>query len=300
MLISANTGIAVFANNDRSAHAFTCDETIRVIAQAGFDGVDLGFVSYGRPGMPMAIPEWRDWVAQRKAVADECGIQVNLGHAHYYSPVDAASYTQEDWERVTGMVMRDIEAAGICKAPWIVVHPDTHLKDGNYSRKESLRKEYERFSRLGEHAAKFGVGLAIENMPEASQRRRFCGSHEDLLELLDLLGDDERFGVCWDTGHANLNTIDQGKALMEIGSRLRALHINDNMGKKDDHVLPFLGNVNWQPIMQALHDIDYQGAFNYEIHGYSDGFPKEYMVQAVRFAYETAVFMLTMAKDNTK
>lgn len=297
MLISANTGIAIAANN-QPGHYFTCDETIRIIAQAGFDGVDLGFVSYGRPGMPMAIPEWRDWVAERKACADACGIQVNLGHAHYYSSVEAYSYTEEDWARVTGMVMRDIEAAGICHAPWIVVHPDSHLKDGNYSRKESLRKEYERFCRLGDHAAKFNVGLAIENMPEASQRRRFGGSQEDLLELLDRLNDDERFGICWDTGHANLNNIDQGAALMEIGSRLRALHINDNHGKKDDHELPFVGNIDWMPIMQALHDIHYQGAFNYEIHRFTDGFPPEFMVPAVRFALETAKYMLTMAKDD--
>lgn len=296
MLISANTGIAIAANN-MPGHSFSCDETIKIIADAGFDGVDMGFVSYGRPGMPMAIPEWRDWVAERKAFANSCGIATNLGHAHYYSAVDSYSYTQEDWDRVTGMIMRDIEAAGICGAPWIVIHPDTHLKDGNYNREVSLQKEYERFSRLGELASKFNVGLAIENMVGNAGRLRFAAGPEDLIELVDRLGDPDRFGICWDTGHANLNNINQPEAIRAIGSRLRALHINDNHGQKDDHELPFVGNISWQPIMQALHDIDYQGDFNYEIHRFTDGFPKEYMVSAVRFARETAQFMLTMAKD---
>ena len=138
------------------------------------------------------------------------------------------------------------------------------------------------------------MGIAIENMIAGSSAGRFGCTHEDLLELLDRLGDDERFGVCWDTGHANLNQNDQPSAIRALGSRLRCLHVNDNHGKTDDHTLPFLGTVQWQGIMQALKDIGYSGDFTYEIHRFTEGFTPAFYPRALTFARETAEHLLTL------
>ena len=36
------------------------------------------------------------------------------------------------------------------------------------------------------------------------------------------------------------------------------------MKAKDDHLLPFWGNVNWRDAMQGLRDSGFSGCFNYE------------------------------------
>ena len=297
MLISTNSGICSQVLR-RPGLYYTFEQTLREIAQAGFPAVDFGFVTQGRAGMPMdlANPNWRDWVRQQKELADSLGLVTCLGHAHYYSRDDSYRFTPEEREHAQAMIRRDIEAAGMCSIPWLVVHPDSYREEGNYSHRKSLAMERERFLRFGELAAKWNVGLAIENMVDNSGIRRFAGSHEDLLELMELLGDRERFGICWDTGHANLGGIDQGSAIRAMGGWLRALHINDNLGTRDDHLLPFLGTVDWQSVMQALHDIGYQGDFNYEIHGFTKGCTPENHPLAVKYALETAQYMIQMAK----
>ncbi len=294
MIISTSTGICTSVLH-RSEKHFTCEEALTLISEAGFAGVDFCFVAYGRPGMPMSGKNWRTWVCQQKELAEKLGLVTNQGHAHYYSAVDSYRYTSEDWRDAQALICRDIEAAGICSIPWLVIHPDSHLKDGNYSRSLSMQKEYERFSRLGELAAKWNVGIAIENMIAGSSAGRFGCTHEDLQDLLDLLKDDERFGVCWDTGHANLNGSDQPAAIRAMGKRLRCLHINDNYCRgSDDHTLPLLGTVSWEPIMKALQESGYSGDFTYEIHRFTEGFTPQFYPRALCFARETAEYLLTM------
>lgn len=44
------------------------------------------------------------------------------------------------------------------------------------------------------------------------------------------------------------------------GDKLIALHLHDNNGQEDAHVLPFTGNVNWNRIASKLEKINYTGA----------------------------------------
>ncbi len=288
MLISTTTGICSKVLRQPEMY-YTCEQSLTAIAEAGYQGVDMCFVAYGREGQPMARPDWRDWVKKQRDLALSLGLVINQGHAHYYK------YNPADFEENEAKVVRDIEAAGICHVPWLVVHPNSYQDGGWFSRKLSLQKERERMMRLGELASKYGVGLAIENMIDNKPLRRFAGSWEDLMELLDLLGDDELFGICWDTGHANLCQIDQPEAIRRMGPRLRALHVNDNFGQKDDHTIPFCGNVQWEPIMKALKESGYSGDFTYETHHFTDGFDPGFHHQAMRFARELAEYLLTLA-----
>lgn len=57
----------------------------------------------------------------------------------------------------------------------------------------------------------------------------------------------------------------QSEALVCVGSRLRMLHVNDNLAKGDNHLPPFLGTVNWQDMMRGLSSVGFDGYFNYEI-----------------------------------
>ena len=143
---------------------YSCEQAIESIAKAGFDAIDLCFVAYGRKGLPMDAPDWRDWVKRQKENCDKHNLPVTQAHAHYYSVAESMKFTALDWEDNIGRIKRDIEAAGMCQVPWLVIHPDSVNDEAGYSRKKSLASETERFKRFGELAAKYGTGIAIENM----------------------------------------------------------------------------------------------------------------------------------------
>jgi sugar phosphate isomerase/epimerase len=102
------------------------------------------------------------------------------------------------------------------------------------------------------------IAIAIEN----------CGENIDqLLSIVDG-ADSDSLGVCLDTGHLNLIKGDQGEFIHKCDSKLLALHIADNLGINDDHILPYsAGTVDWDDVINALHDINYNGLFNFEVPG---------------------------------
>jgi multiple sugar transport system permease protein len=109
----------------------------------------------------MDAPDWRDWVKRQKENCDKHNLPVTQAHAHYYSVAESMKFTALDWEDNIGRIKRDIEAAGMCQVPWLVIHPDSVNDEAGYSRKKSLASETERFKRFGELAAKYGTGIAI-------------------------------------------------------------------------------------------------------------------------------------------
>ena len=86
-----------------------------------------------------------------------------------------------------------------------------------------------------------------------------------LVDLVDALNH-PLIGACWDSGHAEIQHLDQGSALRALGPRLKATHIQDNDGFADQHLLPYHGHTDWTAVVGALYDIGYQGAFCYEVH----------------------------------
>ena len=77
---------------------YSCEQAIESIAKAGFDAIDLCFVAYGRKGLPMDAPDWRDWVKRQKENCDKHNLPVTQAHAHYYSVAESMKFTALDWE----------------------------------------------------------------------------------------------------------------------------------------------------------------------------------------------------------
>lgn len=88
--------------------------------------------------------------------------------------------------------------------------------------------------------------------------------------LLRIIGDvaSPALGICLDTGHLNLVSGDQLAFIESAGSRLRALHLADNDGTRDQHLIPFgLGTVDWEAVCLGLARVRYGGLLNFEIPG---------------------------------
>lgn len=107
----------------------------------------------------------------------------------------------------------------------------------------------------------------IQDMPITIAMEN-CGEDIDgILAIVDAVNSDS-LGVCLDTGHLNLIKGNQGEFIRKCGSKLLALHIADNLGVNDDHILPYgAGTVDWADVINALNEIEYNGLFNFEVPG---------------------------------
>ena len=111
---------------------------------------------------------------------------------------------------------------------------------------------------VAEYAAPREVSFAIENVP-----RGYTRDPARLVGLMDDLGA-PNVGVVIDTGHRNIGG-DPVEALRTIGKHLITLHLHDNRGAQDEHLLPGRGTVDWTGVVGALDEIEYPGVFMYEL-----------------------------------
>mgnify|MGYP001179119169 CR=1 FL=1 len=290
MKVSTSTSIYEYVRWG-STMFYSLEDSIRACAAAGYEVLDMAFNSYSRKGRALAQPDWEDWLKRHKDIACELGLEWYQGHAHFYDWSTAGPAEREFHEE---MVRRSIIGAGIMGVQWLVIHPGTIYDETWYAYRKSLQANLEAYRRYGELAAKHNVGIAIENMMEAPNRR-YCSSVEELMELHDELND-PILGICWDTGHAHMAEVDQPSALRRVGSRLKALHINDNRGTDDDHLAPYFGSIAWEPILEALREISYSGCFTFEIHNFLHGLPHELHDACLRFTYELGTHMVNKIK----
>jgi len=120
-------------------------------------------------------------------------------------------------------------------------------------------------SALASEARSCGLTLALEVIPNR------LSTPEALVDRLETSSDasddaDEivGHGVCLDVGHAHLmsGAVD---AVETLGGHLVTTHIHDNAGKRDDHLVPFDGTINWSALVMALEKVGYDGVWMFEI-----------------------------------
>lgn len=164
------------------------------------------------------------------------------------------------------------EAIGIRN---MVLHCDVTLPE-EWSFEEKAEKNIERLRIVADYVKDKDVMICLENLG------RFTRSADDLLYIIDRVGSD-RFGICLDTGHLNLTDKDQRSFILKAGKRLHALHIADNEGERDQHLMPFTcGKVDFCEVVRALREVGYDGLFNLEIPG-ERRIPRELLAAKIKY-----------------
>ncbi len=231
----------------------------------GFRYLDLNLYRCVYPGSPILDERWEQWTQQ---VADAAETR-NLRFCQAHGPDGNPFATGDAFDAFLKATLRSIEICGKLGIPAVVMHS----KDiGGYPsrdyREQNLKRNREFFAQLFPTLEKTGVQVLVENScdrhaPTKENSRHFPSTAAELLELADYL-DHPLIHVCWDTGHANVQGVDQYRSIVELGPRLRGLHINDNYGDMDSHVAPFQGTTNLDAVMQGLVDSRYDGYFTFE------------------------------------
>ncbi len=111
------------------------------------------------------------------------------------------------------------------------------------------------------YAKERDIVICYENMP---MTRFSVGSVDDIMRFVREMND-EHFKVCLDTGHVN---VFEGQTLYDavkkIGDDLVVMHVHDNDGKGDRHMLPYFGTADWEGFGKALREIGFEGVLSFE------------------------------------
>lgn len=256
------------------SHYFSLKESIEACKKAGFTHIDLTLHDFAKRDQPLGKDDWKRFVEETGKALEENRITANQSHTIFYLHQD----TEENLAFNAMMVERCIEASHMLSIPVTVMHI-LRVKDiGTDDKKIGMEKNVEYFKPYGDMARKYGVRIAIENGLTG-----FYHSADELMELIGRLNDDA-FGLCWDTGHANITGQDQERAIRLMGKKLLTVHINDNNAQKDQHLLPFFGTVEWKPVMQAIRDIQFKNVLTFESPGSTKRLPPDLRQDMLRLA----------------
>lgn len=241
------------------------EEILGFAAKAGFKEVLIGFGSsdiFLRENYQADVERIKELLAKN-------GLSCKQTHLPAYHLTVSSEITDEQTEL---KIKRCIKASAELGAEWTTYHPRTAVNDG-YNQTKSFEANKAILTDYLEDAEKYGIGIAVENMPlypyTNAYWRFFGGGWEELCELCDSLKSD-KIGICWDFGHAHTAALDQVAAIKDVGSRLKMTHVHDNYKNGDHHQLPLMGDeiwgpINWSETMGALKDINYNGSLALEL-----------------------------------
>lgn len=266
-------------------------EAVKAFKEAGFDGYDL---SVHHRGSILYSSDPLGQAKKLRELSEEIGIPCLQSHAPFTCIRDAA---HADEYRKTE-IEPAVRVAGILGCPVIVVHPGNDL---------SVETNYEHiYKPLLEIARPLGVKIATENMwnyddkMQITSKNVACATVENFCRQVDIARD-EYMTACLDIGHAEITDAPGAVAMIRgLNKRIGALHVHDVDKINDLHVLPFSSNaaVAWDPIIDALREIGYKGAFTFEADNSLKRLPPEIIVPALR--YEVAIGRYFTAKLEAK
>ena len=226
------------------------EEIIRLIKEAGFNSV-----------MTWWGDEFKEIDGEKEnkpEIIRDCGLK--LENVHF--PFDGINSIWENTLDGHGIFNMFLSYIGDCKTydiPTAVVHVTSGDNPPPFG-----KLGLDRFKRLIEKAEKYGVTIALENLRKP-----------EYLDFIFQNIESDNLKFCYDSGHENCYTPDID-LLSKYGDKLVALHLHDNDGTGDQHLLPFNGTIDWGRIMKKLKSLDYKGSLALEIDAQYIDVSKEY------------------------
>lgn len=288
MEISTSTNICAFQRGrERLPVEFSIDEC----AKAGYRVLDMNFCIAMNPNSEMRGDGWADYVRHIGEYAAQRGVRFTQSHLPYYDVGRGEEPVMEE------LIRRSIIGSAMLGVRWCVTHPFTvYEASGDTAAQQAANLAY--YARHVATAREAGVGIALENDFEYNDRqprqRIYCAAIPELCALVDAFGDPAHVGVCYDFGHANLVGGRHRANLNAIGSRLRAIHVQDNHGLTDEHLLPLYGTIDWRECMAGLRDIGWTGELTFEVQEFGRYLPKEMKHLAVEQSLAVGKYLVSL------
>ena len=272
-------------------------DAIRLIAKAGFDGIDCSFFDMKQDDSVWNRDGWKDYALEIRAVADDCGIPFRQAHAPFHTTIGEEPYDTEMRQKI----LRAMEAAALLGVENIVVHAIRHL---NYHihLEQLFLMNLDFFRSLIPYCEEFGIRVCTENVYRTDRNRwvltdGVCCRPEEFAALLDEI-DSPWIGGCLDIGHAALVSQDPADMIRRMGSRIKCLHVHDVDYIHDSHTMPFTQKLDWASITEALGQIGYRGDFTFETGNTLAKLPQPLWPDGLRMMERVGRYLIARVEEN--
>lgn len=232
---------------------------LKYLEEIGFDAVDYSGMCFepGKGVFALSDAEFEARMLADRREIEEAGLEIYQTHGVWpYDDTDA-----EQKEAKFQAMIRSIQGTALLGSKYVVIHPVLPFawnKSPHHEKDVQANIDY--IKMLIPYAEKHGVRIALENMPNPYVP---CGRIEELVECIDAVNS-EYLVACLDVGHSTALGYDAGDAVRMLGRRIHCLHIHDNDGRRDLHLLPYHGVTNWKHFTDALKEIGYCGTMSLE------------------------------------
>ncbi len=272
-------------------------EALAKLAACGYKVIDLNMCPMQRGASEFCEDDnWEKYADILGNEAARLGVTFVQSHPPYPKPAVRRKSLEDPGceynEFFLRMMKRALEIDARLGIPWAVMHPVSGRNKPDVDEEDDAAFNRDYYMPLYEAVASRGVGFAFENMADVDGRRRFGAVPEELFSILSYF-EGCKTGLCWDTGHGNRQYADQIPALERVADRLVCTHIDDNVGEKDLHQIPFMGTVAWERVMRVLKDHSYEGAFIYELASFRS-LPEPLKAPLAKYAYTVAEYILKL------
>ncbi len=224
-------------------------ERYGLIKQAGFEGVMIWWSDENGKADYRLQPQY----------ARSAGLIIENMHTPF-EDINNIWLDNLEGEALAANMIRCVEDCSLFEIPCMIMHVSKSDNPPPFN-----KLGLDRFKRIVEGGERLGVNIAVENTRKT----------EYLSFVLNGI-DSKRIGFCYDSGHHNCHT-PKDDLLSMFGSKLMALHLHDNDGSDDQHLLPFDGTCQWSNVMKQINDAGYKGPVALEVNnrGYEHLTPEE-------------------------
>lgn len=227
--------IAVVVSNDNAE--VSANETIDAIVEAGFKNVFIQWYN----------KDWQPSQAQQLEYIKKTGLNVLFAHLGYQK----INTLWEEGKEGDEHILRYQNDLKVCKENGIDL-VCMHLTEKDTA-PTGFEAGLKRLRAICDTAKELGMRISFENT-------KVKGYVEYVLEHIQ----DENVGFCFDCGHYHAHFKDELDFKLFEG-RIFAVHLHDNHGEKDEHLLPFDGNMDWEATLRHLAECGYDGPIILEL-----------------------------------
>ena len=161
-------------------------------------------------------------------------------------------------EAVTSEIARMKDTSAFAPCPYVIHYLD-RFNAPVYGQR--FRTAIERLIQANKD---LGFTLAIETAPyKPLENERY----PDSVEIADFVSSfaNDKVKMTIDINHSNLNE-DIISVCHNCKDLIANIHVSDNHGKCEEHLLPGMGNIPIKQVMQEMQECNYSGPCNLELH----------------------------------
>ena len=229
------------------------EDHLRLIRDAGFQLLEI----FAAPGHF----EWqdRDYVGYMAKVVRDLGMDVYSLHAPWAPGQDIAAVELSQRQASIEAVLRAVDTLVAMEGQVLVLHPGATPSD-IMSSAQQLALSRESIAAVAAYCASQGVIVALENPPPYE----LAGATVEMQALYRHFAPNPTLQACFDTGHAHI-TPEGVMSIMEIPKDILLVHLSDNAGESDDHLMPGSGTIAWGEFFNLLRQRDFDACLMLEL-----------------------------------